>query len=88
MQRRFLVDQVAADPTGAYAGKLLDLAREADVASAAPALAAAQVLVGRIDAAIQSANLGQRYALARDDGSKQAVGGPAPTGTAIASPKP
>ena len=88
VQRRFLVDQMAADPTGAYAGKLLGLVREADAASAAPALASAQSLVGRIDAAIQDANLGQRYALARKDSRKQAGDGPAPADVVVASPKP
>ena len=88
VQRRFLVDQVAADPTGASAGKLLGLVREADNTSAAPALAAAQSLVGRIDAAIRDADLGQRFALARDDARKHAGDGSAPTDTAAALPKP
>ena len=80
VQRRFLVDQVAADPTGSNAGKWLDLVRQADATIAILALAPAQSLVGRIDAAIQEANLGQRYALARDDTRKQSGG--------AASPKP
>ncbi len=88
VQRRFLIDQVAADPTGTDAGKLLGLVKEADAASAAPVLAAAQSLVGRIDAAIRDANLSQRYALMRDDVRKQASVGGAPTDAAVASPKP
>ncbi len=87
-QRRFLVDQVAADPTGTYAGKLLSLVREADATSAAPTLASAQSLVGRIDTAIQDANLSQRYALTRDEVHKQASVGAAPTDAVVASPKP
>ena len=83
VQRRFLVDQVAADPTGTYAGKLLGLVKEADGASAAPVLASAQSLVGRIDAAIRDANLSQRYALTRDAVLKQASVGDAPTDAAV-----
>ncbi len=88
VQRRFLVDQVATDPTGTYAGKLLGLVKEADVASAAPALAPAQSLVGRIDAAIQDANLSQRYALTRDDAHKLAGQGLEPAKITVVSPKP
>ncbi len=88
VQRRFLIDQVAADPTGTDAGKLLGLVKEADGANAAPVLAAAQSLVGRIDAAIRDANLSQRYALMRDDVRKQASVGGAPTDAAVTLPKP
>ena len=88
VQKRFLVDQVAADPTGTQAGKLLGLVKEIDALGAAPALAPAQSLVGRIDTAIQDADLGQRYAEARGDLRKQADQGVAQTETAIASPKP
>ena len=88
VQKRFLIDQVAADPTGASAGKLLGLVREADAVSAAPTLASAQSLVGRIDAAIQDANLGQRYREARDNVHQQASEGVAPASIILASPKP
>ncbi len=88
VQRRFLVDQVAANPTGTYAGKLLGLVKEADGTSAAPVLASAQSLVGRIDAAIRDANLSQRFALTRDAVLKPASVGAAPTDAAVASPKP
>ena len=62
--------------------------KEIDALGAAPALAPAQSLVGRIDTAIQDADLGQRYAEARGDLRKQAVQGVAQTETANASPKP
>ena len=88
VQKRFLIDQVAADPTGAYAGKLLGLVKEIDAVRAAPTLAPAQSLVGRIDTAIQDAHLGQRYAEARDDFRRQAGEGALQTETAVASPKP
>ena len=88
VQKRFLIDQVAADPTGADAGKLLGLVKEIDAVGSAPTLAPTQSLVGRIDTAIQDAHLSQRYAEARSDMRKQASEASAQAKAAVVSPKP
>jgi len=70
MQRKFLVDRVADDPTAPSAATFLSLAKRADAAIAAPSLDGAQSLMGSIEGAIETAGLHQSYALAKADAAK------------------
>ena len=67
VQRKFLIDRVAEDPTAAYAASFLPLAKKAEAAIASPSLSASQSLMGTIDAAIEKAGLHDTYALAKQD---------------------
>ena len=73
VQKKFLVERVTDDPTAAYASAFLPLAKEANAAVANPSLDKAQILLGRIEGAIERAGLHESYALARADAAKLAA---------------